>query len=80
MVSYIKKHALKLTIPINIIHKKREFSNPEKKIVFLIGVIFIIIVINCTFVVSMEKKVIAQSIAFASRRVKSCTSMLGLHD
>lgn len=34
MVSYIKKDALKLTIPINIIHKKREFSNPEKKLFF----------------------------------------------
>ena len=31
MVSYIKKDALKLTIPINIIQKMREFSNTEKK-------------------------------------------------
>ena len=72
-----KKDALKLTIPINIIQKKREFSNTEKKIVFVNGVIFII-VINCTSVVSMEKKVIAQSIAFASKEGEKLYQYVGL--
>lgn len=69
MVSYIKKRC---------INTKRESSQIlKKKIVFLNGVIFII-VINCTFVVSMEKKVIAQSIAFASMEGEKLYQYVGL--